>query len=112
MGAQSTSKLTTIPSGTRWIRKVKSLTMPAIATPHNISGMVSIVTPTYNRGRFLQNALVYFRHQNYENIEWLVLDDSSEENAAFGDLNDRNIFYERINGKLSIGEKRNILIEK
>src|SRR5689334_12059527 len=91
--------------------RMKSLAMPAIGTQRNISGMVSIITPTYNRRSFLKNTLTYFRHQNYQDIEWLILDDSSQETPAFSDLPDRNIFYERIGRKLSIGEKRNLLID-
>jgi len=86
--------------------------MPAIGTQRNISGMVSIITPTYNRGMFLKNAFAYFCHQNYRDIEWLILDDSLQETPGFDDLADRNIFYEHIDRKLSIGEKRNILIDK
>jgi glycosyltransferase involved in cell wall biosynthesis len=86
--------------------------MPAIGTSRNTSGMVSIITPTYNRATFLKNALAYFRSQNYRDIEWLILDDSLQEAPAFSDLADRNIFYERIDRKLSVGEKRNLLIEK
>jgi glycosyltransferase involved in cell wall biosynthesis len=86
--------------------------MPAIGTSRNTSGMVSIITPTYNRATFLKNALAYFRSQNYRDIEWLILDDSLQEAPAFSDLADRNIFYERIDRKLSVGEKRNLLIDK
>ena len=91
---------------------MKSLAMPAIGTQRNISGMVSIITPTYNRRKFLKNTLTYFRHQNYRDIEWLILDDSSQETPTFSDLPDRNICYEHIGKKLSIGEKRNLLIDK
>jgi len=86
--------------------------MPVIGTSRNTSSMVSIITPTYNRATFLKNALAYFRSQNYRDIEWLILDDSLQEAPAFSDLADRNIFYERIDRKLSVGEKRNLLIEK
>jgi Glycosyl transferase family 2 len=92
--------------------KMNPPAMPAIATPRNVSGMVSIITPTYNRSKFLKSTLKYFLHQNYNDIEWLILDDGLQETTAFGDLAGRNIFYERIGGKLSIGEKRNLLIER
>jgi glycosyltransferase involved in cell wall biosynthesis len=90
---------------------MESLAMPAIGTPRNISGMVSIITPTYNRGRFLKNTLTYFRHQSYQDVEWLILDDSPQENPDFTKLPDRNILYEHINKKLPIGEKRNLLVD-
>jgi hypothetical protein len=31
--------------------RMKPLAMPAIGTQRNISGIVSIITPTYNRGK-------------------------------------------------------------
>ena len=88
------------------------LAMPAVATPRSMSGMVSVITPTRNRDRFLKNALTYFRSQDYTNIEWLILDDSPQAAECRGDLSDENIFYQHIDRKISIGEKRNILIEK
>lgn len=88
------------------------LAMPAIATPRGVSGMVSVITPTYNRDGFLKNALTYFRSQDYENIEWLILDDSPQASGSLSDLTDKNISYQHVDRKRSIGEKRNILIEK
>jgi glycosyltransferase involved in cell wall biosynthesis len=88
------------------------LAMPAVATPRGISGMVSIITPTRNRDRFLKRALTYFRSQDYENIEWLILDDSPQRTESLDDIDDRNIFYQHVGEKVPIGEKRNILIEK
>ena len=74
--------------------------------------MVSVITPTCDRDRFLNNALRYFRSQDYENIEWLILDDSPQRTESLNGIEDRNIFYQHVDGKISIGEKRNILIEK
>jgi glycosyltransferase involved in cell wall biosynthesis len=88
------------------------LAMPAVATSRSISDMVSVITPTRNRDRFLKNALKYFRSQDYTNIEWLILDDSPQAAECCGDLSDENIFYQHTNRKLSVGEKRNILIER
>ena len=88
------------------------LAMPAVATEQSTSGMVSVITPTHNRDRFLKNALAYFRRQNYTNIEWLILDDSPQATECRGDLTDENIFYQHIDRKISIGEKRNILVEQ
>ena len=88
------------------------LAIPAIATPRAGTGMVSVITPTRDRSRFLSRALTYFRGQDYANIEWLVLDDSPRPDRPLADLNDNNISYQHVDGKMSIGEKRNILIEK
>ena len=88
------------------------LAMPAVATLRSISGLVSVITPTRNREGFLKKALTYFRSQDYENIEWHILDDSPQRTESLNDIDDRNIFYQHVDGKLSIGEKRNILIER
>ena len=74
--------------------------------------MVSVITPTRNRDRFLKNALTYFRRQDYTNIEWLILDDSPQAAECRGDLTDKNIFYQHTDRKISVGEKRNILVEQ
>jgi glycosyltransferase involved in cell wall biosynthesis len=88
------------------------LAMPAVATARSMSGMVSVITPTRNRDRFLKNALTYFRDQDYTNIEWLILDDGLQASEYLDDLTDENIFYQHMDRKISIGEKRNTLIEK
>jgi hypothetical protein len=88
------------------------LAMPVVATPRSMSGMVSVITPTRNRDHLLKNSLRYFRSQDYSNIEWLILDDSDQPAECCGDLSDENIFYQHIDRKIAIGEKRNILIEK
>jgi len=89
-----------------------ALAMPAVAPSRGISGMVSVITPTHGRDRFLNEALRYFRSQDYENIEWLILDDSPQRTGSLNGIEDRNIFYQHVEGKVSIGEKRNALIEK
>ena len=88
------------------------LAMPAAATPRSMSDMVSVITPTRNRDRFLKNALTYFRSQDYTNIEWLILDDSPQAAECLGDLSDENIFYQHMDRKISVGEKRNLLVER
>jgi glycosyltransferase involved in cell wall biosynthesis len=89
-----------------------SLAMPAVATAQSRSGMVSVITPTRNRDKFLKKTLTYFRRQDYTNIEWLILDDSPQAAECRDDLTDENIFYQHVDRKISIGEKRNILVEQ
>jgi glycosyltransferase involved in cell wall biosynthesis/GR25 family glycosyltransferase involved in LPS biosynthesis len=88
------------------------ISKPAISAGKNISGLVSIVTPTFERHQFLKRALRYVRHQEYRNIEWLVLDDGQEPCKFLSELEDPRIRYEHSPQRLSIGEKRNRLIEK
>ena len=102
--------LTVWPTGS--ISPSPPLAMPAVATSRSVSGMVSIITPTRNRDRFLNRALTHFRTQDYENIEWLVLDDSVEKSEVLGKNEDGRICYRHIDGPISIGDKRNMLIER
>ena len=88
------------------------LAMPAVTAGQNMSPMVSVITPTRNRDRFLKNALTYFRRQDYPNIEWLILDDSPQAAECRDELTDENIFYQHIDRKISVGEKRNLLVER
>lgn len=88
------------------------LTTSTLAIRRDVSKMVSVITPTYNRDRFLKRALKYFRSQTYSNIEWIILDDSPRPSESFRDISDSNIHYRHIDGKISVGEKRNILIER
>ena len=74
--------------------------------------LVSIITPTYQRPHFLEKALNYVRRQSYSNWEWLIWDDSSEPIPLFLQLQNSNIRYIYSPDRLSIGEKRNRLIEQ
>ena len=85
--------------------------MPAIMASRMESGLVSVITPTYNRPEFLRKLFHGVRAQDYQHVEWLILDDSPVPCAAFTD-EDRNISYQHIDRKLSIGEKRNILVDR
>lgn len=74
---------------------------------------VTIVTPTYNRKRFLPSLIQCIKDQEYpkERMEWLVYDDGQE---AVWDLlkpyeKELNIRYFRSETKLTIGAKRNKL---
>ena len=79
--------------------------------------LVSIVTPTYNRRRFIPSLIKMVQQQTYprDRIEWIIYDDGQE---PIGDLIDavradlpktRYIFNE---DKLTLGEKRNKLNEE
>lgn len=89
-----------------------ALAMPAILSAPVVSGLVSIITPTGGRSAFLRKAQTYVRHQDYADIEWLILDDSPAGHESCDDLAGANVVYERIDTRLSIGEKRNRLIDR
>lgn len=75
---------------------------------------VSVLTPTYNRRRFLANAIACYESQDYpkERMEWIILDDGSD---AVGDIFEAasavvpNIRYVRSAERKLIGAKRNEL---
>jgi glycosyltransferase involved in cell wall biosynthesis len=75
---------------------------------------VSVLTPTYNRKKFISSLVECYKSQTYpkDKMEWIVLDDGSEK---VGDLFLQltkglpNIRYIALNEKLNIGAKRNML---
>ena len=74
--------------------------------------LVSIITPTFGRDAYLRDLYRCVKSQTYPNIEWLVLDDSPAPSKTMEGISDQNVCYEHVGTRLSIGEKRNRLIEK
>jgi len=72
---------------------------------------VSVVTPTYNRERFLPAFYMMFCAQDYPALELLVADDSPEPSPFFSSLSDARVRYQHLASRMSIGEKRNRMIE-
>ena len=74
---------------------------------------VSVVTPTYNRRDYFYLAIENFQSQSYpkEKLEWLIIDDGED---SIEDLipDDKRITYIRLDKKLILGEKRNLLVKK
>lgn len=78
--------------------------------------LVSIVTPTYNRRRFIPTLIKIVQQQTYprDRLEWVVYDDGQEPvgdlleaAAASGQIPKLNYIYSE--DKMTIGEKRNRL---
>jgi glycosyltransferase involved in cell wall biosynthesis len=73
---------------------------------------VSVITPTYNRKRFIPYLIECYKLQTYpkEHMEWIILDDGSEPVKQFFDnLALPNIRYYYEEEKQNIGYKRNKL---
>lgn len=70
---------------------------------------VSIITPTHGRPEFLARAQAYVARQTFRDIEWLVLDDSEAEAETLRP--DARLRYHHSPTRMSIGAKRNRLIE-
>lgn len=71
---------------------------------------VSVITPTYNRKRFIPHLIQCFKSQTYpkEHMEWIILDDGSDpvKDLFVGIPNVRYIYNDE---KQNIGAKRNRL---
>jgi glycosyltransferase involved in cell wall biosynthesis len=69
--------------------------------------LVSCIMPTYNRRRFVPQAIRYFLRQDYPWRELLIVDDGED---PIGDLvpDDERIRYVRLERRQSVGAKRNL----
>jgi glycosyltransferase involved in cell wall biosynthesis len=75
---------------------------------------VTVVTPTYNRRRFIPYLIQMYEHQDYKKsrMEWIVLDDGQDKvKDLFEEASKRipNIRYIALDEKHTIGAKRNRL---
>ena len=76
---------------------------------------VSIVTLVYNRRRFFKLSKLNFMSIDYpkDKLEWIIIDDSKESEKVKDIIpKDKNIHYLEYNHHLTIGNKRNLAIEK
>ncbi|WP_298764374.1 glycosyltransferase [uncultured Polaribacter sp.] len=64
---------------------------------------VSVIIPTFNRSKYLEEAILSVVNQTYEDIEILVIDDGSKENYAENICRKYNncFYYHKNNGGLS-----------
>jgi glycosyltransferase involved in cell wall biosynthesis len=75
---------------------------------------VSILTPTYNRRKFIPAAIAMYKAQTYpkDRMEWIIVDDGSDKvEDLFKEASKTipNIKYISLDTKLLIGQKRNML---
>lgn len=74
--------------------------------------LISVITPTYRREADLIRQYANFKAQTYPMKEWMILDDSPAPSSFFLALSDPEVRYIYSPIRLSVGEKRNLLIEK
>lgn len=90
----------------------RTVSTPAPAPVVEVSEpLVTCIMPTYNRRRFIPQAIRCFLRQDYSNVELLVVDDGTESIADLVPVSHR-IRYLRFDQKLTIGAKRNLACEK
>ena len=73
---------------------------------------VSVITPTYNRRKFIPYLIAMYKNQNYpaHRMEWIILDDGSDPvDEFFKGLDIPNLRYIYEEEKQTIGAKRNRL---
>jgi len=75
---------------------------------------VSVVTPTYNRRMFIPTLIDIYKAQTYpkEKMEWIIIDDGRRSvEDLFQEVSKEipNIRYIRIDEKMRLGAKRNLL---
>lgn len=76
---------------------------------------VSICTPTYNRRPFLPTTMECFFNQAYprNRMEWIVVDDGTDSvEDVFKTANIPEVQYFRVNKKMTLGAKRNLMHTK
>ena len=75
---------------------------------------VSVLTPTYNRRKFIPMVIELYKAQTYpkDRMEWVIVDDGTDKvGDLFAEASKTipNIKYIALNEKLLIGQKRNML---
>jgi glycosyltransferase involved in cell wall biosynthesis len=83
--------------------------------PKKIQPFVSICTPTFNRRPFIQTMFACFKNQTYpkSRMEWIIIDDGTDKIQDLIDsANIPQIKYFPIEGKMTLGAKRNLMHEK
>ena len=92
-----------LPIARRIVTEAQTIAANVAALP---APLVSCIMPTFNRRQFVPLAIAYFLRQDYPNRELIILDDGDD---AVRDLvpDDERIRYVRLDGRMSIGAKRN-----
>jgi glycosyltransferase involved in cell wall biosynthesis len=74
---------------------------------HKQDNLVSCIMPTANRRRFVGQAILYFRRQDYQHKELIIIDDGQDSMAELVPK-EENIRYIRLQNRVSLGAKYNL----
>lgn len=72
--------------------------------------LVSIITPSYNSGKFISETIQSVQNQSYKNWEMIIVDDCSQDNSVeiiTGFLNDNRIKFHQLKTNSGTGIARN-----
>jgi glycosyltransferase involved in cell wall biosynthesis len=97
-------------------KKVVAAVKAPVASNPAAFPMVSVLTPTYNRRKFIPIAIQMFKAQTYpqDRMEWIILDDGEDKvGDLFAASGLTNVRYHALDSttKLPIGAKRNRINE-
>jgi len=79
-----------------------------------LSSLVSIITPSYNSSRFIEECVGSVLSQTYDNWEMLIVDDYSADNSLqiLKKYNDKRIQLIELDKNVGASESRNVAIRK
>lgn len=79
-----------------------------ISSPHFNNSKVSCIMPTADRPEFVIKSIEYFKNQDYNNKELVIVDDGRESIGHLIPLNDPEVRYIKLSRKRLLGAKRNL----
>ena len=70
-----------LPEQSRWPWTEQSQPLPARMPDRSEWPLISIVTPSYNQGQFIEETIRYVLLQGYPNLEFIIIDGGSSDNS-------------------------------